>query len=113
MHLPKPCFQLVGFAISKAKLLRLVFIYFSIYMQKQRTFVRRFAVYLFVNTFWSCYPDLNWGPHPDQLIGILSIIDLQDFPAIFLSKGWDPQHSYVHYFRPLVSLCGSGTHGPN
>ncbi len=60
-HLPKPCFQLDGPAISKIKLLRLVFAYFSLYTQKHRTFVRCFCCVFFVNTFWRCHPDLNWG----------------------------------------------------
>ena len=50
-HLPKPCFQLDGPAISKIKLLRLVFAYFSLYTQKHRTFVRCFCCVFFVNTF--------------------------------------------------------------
>ena len=36
---------------------------------------------------WSCYPDLNWGPHPYQLIGSLPALEFQRFPALFAPKG--------------------------
>lgn len=46
--------------------------------------------------FWSCYPDLNWGPHPYQLIGCRQCAAIGHFPAIFAQKD--------EVFGPLVSV---------
>ena len=36
---------------------------------------------------WSCYPDLNWGPHPYQVIASLGSATVQHFRGIFVAEG--------------------------
>ena len=66
LHLSSPAF-------TKLALPFLTFQYFVLFprfsFEKCRNTARKCGVLLcisFVNTSWSCYPDLNWGPHPYQ-----------------------------------------------
>ena len=56
---------------------------------------------------WSCYPDLNRRPHPYQLIGRVRFAAFQAFCALFYPERRALRPSFVHWFRPLVSPCGS------
>ena len=57
--------------------------------------------------FWSCYPDSNWGPHPYQLIGRVRFAAFRAFCALFYPDRRALRHSFVHWFRCLISPCGS------
>ena len=57
--------------------------------------------------FWSCYPDLNWGPHPYQLIASPPNTVFYRFGGIFVPWQRGLWHFPIHCFRPLISPCGS------
>ena len=66
---------------------------------------------------WSCYPDLNWRPHPYQLIPHPRNASIWRFGGIFVSKKRRQWCFPLHCLRPLVSYCGSScgsvaTHSP-
>ncbi len=57
---------------------------------------------------WSCYPDLNWRPHPYQLILHPRNASIRRFGGIFVPEKRRQWCFPLHCFRPLVSCCGSG-----
>ena len=68
-------------------------------------------------TLWSCYPDLNWRPHPYQLIPHPRNASIWRFGGIFVPENSGQQYFPLHCLRPLVSYCGSScgsgaTHSP-
>ena len=67
--------------------------------------------------FWSCYPDLNWRPHPYQLIANPRSTAFRCFGGIFVPRNRRQRCFPLHCLRPLVSYCGSScgsgtTHWP-
>ena len=66
---------------------------------------------------WSCYPDLNWRPHPYQLIARPRTASIWRFGGLFVPEKRRQSCFPLHCLRPLVSCCGSGcgsgtTHSP-
>ena len=57
---------------------------------------------------WSCYPDLNWRPHPYQLISNPRNASIRRFGGIFVPEKRRQWCFPLHCLRPLVSYCGSG-----
>ena len=57
---------------------------------------------------WSCYPDLNWRPHPYQLIARPRNASIRRFGDIFVPKNRKQWCFPLNCLRPLVSYCGSG-----
>ncbi len=56
---------------------------------------------------WSCWADSNRRPHPYQLIGSPGSAAVQRFRGIFVAEGHGLWSFSVHWFRSLVSPCGS------
>ena len=56
---------------------------------------------------WSCYPDLNWGPHPYQLIASPRSAAFRRFGGLFVPGSRRQSCFPLHCLRPLVSHCGS------
>ena len=56
---------------------------------------------------WSCYPDLNWRPHPYQLIPHPRNASIRCFGGIFVPENRRQWCFPLHCLRPLVSCCGS------
>lgn len=56
---------------------------------------------------WSCYPDLNWGPHPYQVIGKIWSAAFWRFWGLSAPSTHTFWYSCVHCFHPLISPCGS------
>ena len=56
---------------------------------------------------WSCWADSNWRPHPYQLIGRVRFAAFRAFCALFYPDRRALRHSFVHWFRCLISPCGS------
>ena len=66
---------------------------------------------------WSCYPDLNWRPHPYQLIAHPRNASIWRFGGVFVPEKRKQWCFPLHCLHPLVSYCGSGcgsgaTHWP-
>ena len=57
---------------------------------------------------WSCYPDLNWGPHPYQLIAHPRNASIWRFGGVFVPENRRQWCFPLHCLHPLVSCCGSG-----
>ena len=57
--------------------------------------------------FWSCWADSNRRPHPYQLIGRVRFAAFRAFCALFYPDRRALRHSFVHWFRCLISPCGS------
>ncbi len=56
---------------------------------------------------WSCWADSNRRPHPYQLIGSPGSAAVQRFRGVFVAEGHGLWLFSVHWFRSLVSPCGS------
>ena len=56
---------------------------------------------------WSCYPDLNWRPHPYQLIADPQNASIWRFWGLFVPKNRRQRCLPLHCLRPLISYCGS------
>ena len=56
---------------------------------------------------WSCYPDLNWRPHPYQLIANPRSTTFRCFGGLFVPGNRRQWCFPLHCLRPLVSYCGS------
>ena len=56
---------------------------------------------------WSCYPDLNWRPHPYQLIANPRSAAFRCFGGLFVPGNRRQWCFPLHCLRPLVSYCGS------
>ena len=56
---------------------------------------------------WSCCPDLNWRPHPYQLIANPQSTAFRRFGGIFVPGNRRQWCFPLHCLRPLVSYCGS------
>ena len=57
---------------------------------------------------WSCYPDLNWRPHPYQLIAHPRNASIWCFGGVFVPENRRQWCFPLHCLHPLVSCCGSG-----
>ena len=70
--------------------------------KKSAVFIRKQRI------LWSCYPDLNWRPHPYQLIAHPRNASIRCFGGIFVPEKRRQWCFPLHCFHPLVSCCGSG-----
>jgi len=61
---------------------------------------------------WSCYPDLNWRPHPYQLIPHPRNASIWRSGGIFVPESRRQWCFPLHCLRPLVSYFGSGCGSP-
>ena len=69
VHLPNRRFRSERTLFLKIQLFRSEFAYFFLLDAKTPHFRAVFLLCIFfVNTFWSCWPDSNWWPHPYQEI---------------------------------------------